>query len=282
VSETDYACLVDGCDRPIHDWTFCPSCSAQLEQDLAEIPAYVDELNTALTRQTAMGERSGSKSAEKPLPYDTRASEALSVLRSTLVGWVKVAVEEDGARWPADTHEGMARLLLGRLGWLRTHPAGNEAVEEIGAAVSLSRRIIDRPADRWFAGPCSECSEALYARPGAAQVTCKTCSLVYDVAELQEYLRKSLEGHLATAREISGLCKHMFGEWVTTAMIRGYVHRGSVAAHGSKTDTRGKTVPLYRMGDVFDAAEKAQRDPRAARKAAKDAGDVSDPDGKAA
>lgn len=278
MSDADYGCPVEGCGRPVHDWTFCHTCSDLLERDLAEIPAYVDELLTALSRQSVMGEKGNRKSADKPLPYDTRASEALSVLRSTLVGWVRTAVEEDGARWPADDLPSMARLLLARLAWLRTHPAGDEAVEEIGASVRLTRSVVDRPPDRWFAGPCTECNEALYARPGASQVTCKTCSGVYDVQELQDWLRQSLEDHLATSREISGLCKHMFGEWVTTSMIRGYVHRGSVAPHGTKIDPRGKTVPLYRMGEVFDAAEAAQRAPRIARRDAKAAAGVpSDP-----
>jgi hypothetical protein len=224
-----------------------------------------------------MGERNGARSSEKPLPYDTRASEALSILRSTLVGWVRLAVEEDGAAWPRDTLEAMSALLLSRLPWLRTHPEANEAVDEIGAALTMARRTVDRPVEGWYAGPCgveydgAPCVAHLYARPGAAEVTCKTCKTIHDVAVRQEWLRTSLEGHLATAREITGLCQHLLGEFVTGSMIRGYVHRGSVAQHGTRVDQRGRSVPLYRMGDVFTAAADARKDPKAARRAARDA-----------
>jgi hypothetical protein len=273
----DYPCTVDGCDRPVRGASICSTCEATLERDLAETGAYVDELTTSLARLSRMGERNGARSSEKPLPYDTRASEALSIMRSTLVGWVRTAVEEDQAHWPKDTPHAMAALLLARLPWIRTHPAAAEAVDEIGACLTLARRTVDRPVEGWYAGPCQadheggECPAHLYARPGAAQVSCRTCQTIHDVAQRQEWLRKSLEDHLATAREITGLCQYMLGEFVTGAMIRGYVHRGSVGAHGTKVDGRGKSVPLYRMGDVFSAAAEARLDPKAARKAARDA-----------
>lgn len=266
---TEYPCPVDRCIYPCHDAAFCVSCRDQLERDLAEVPAYSAELETALSRQTAMGDRNGGRSADKPLPYDAGASEALTVLRSTLVGWVRVAVEEDDAAWPADTLDAMSQLLLRRISWLRGHPAGAEAVEEVAAAMRLARRAVDRPADQLFAGVCGECREALYARQEATTVVCRTCSLEYDVDTLQADLKARLEDVLATAGEISGLCKRMFGEWVTTAMIRSYAHRGAIGRHGSKLDARGKVVPLYRMGEVFDAAQKASKDPRTARRNAR-------------
>jgi hypothetical protein len=271
---TDHPCAADGCNYPAQDGTICFHCVGDLERDLGEVAAYRAELETSLARQSAIGEREGGRSAEKPLPIDMRASEALSVLRSTLVAWSRLVVEEDDAPWPDDTLDAMASLLMSRVGWLRVHPAGHEAVDELRAAMSLARRVVDRPADRWFAGPCSECKEPLYARPNAAQVSCRACELVYDVAERREWLREATESYLATAREISGLCQVMFGELVTASMIRGYAHRGTIAPHGVKRDDRGRDVPLYRMGDVFAAAARAAADPQSRRAARKDARDA--------
>lgn len=79
-----------------------------------------------------------------------------------------------------------------------------------------------------------------------------------------------MEDYLASAADISELSE-VFGQHVTAAMIRGYAHRGRIAAHGTRVDWRGREVPTYRIGDVRAALDAARRDPveaRAARKAA--------------
>jgi hypothetical protein len=271
---TEHQCEVDDCNQPAPNWTFCRDHSHQLEKDLAEVPAYRDELETTLSRQTATGERSASKSAEKSLAFDYNGSEVLYVLRNTLVGWVRVAVEEDGAETPADDLDSLAAFLLSRLGWLRTHKAGAEAVEEIAYAVGQVRRVIDRPADLWFAGYC-ECQTALYIRPHAIGAVCKACGQEWAVEERLDHLRGMLEDRLGTPAEISGLSRNLFGEMVTTAMIRGYAYRGSIAGHG-EIEERGRRVETYRMGDVWDAAAKASQTPDARRSAKRDARDAEE------
>lgn len=250
---SEYVCGVDGCDRPTHDWTICSTCSATLERDLAEVPAYRAELETTLARQTSMGERHGGRSAEKPLPYDPRASEALYILRSTLVGWVRVAVEEDDADWPEDTLDAMAALLLSRMGWLRTHKAGAEAVDEIGAAMLLVRRTVDRPADRWYAGTCradhegQECPQELYARPWAHEFTCPTCGTTWDAQERREWLLDAVEDELAHASQLAAAVTSL-GQPVTADRIRQWASRGRIFHR--TVDARKR--PLYLVRDVLD------------------------------
>ncbi len=283
---TAHECFT-GCGRPVQDATICSTCTDDLERDLLAVAIFRDELETTLSRQAVMGERNGGKSAEVPMAYHPGASEALDVLRSTLVGWVRIAVEEDGADWPENTLDAMADLLACRLNWLRRHQAAPEAVDEIHAAVSLARRMVDRPPPRWYAGPCHEdfqgspCAGQLYARPGATEVVCPTCEAIHDVAARRDWLRQSVKDHLGTASEISALCRSLLGDLVTSAMIRGYAHRGSIAPHGETVDPRGRTVPLYRLDDVFTAAAIAGGDSRsrrearkAAQEAAEDAGDM--------
>jgi hypothetical protein len=179
----------------------------------------------------------------------------------------------------------MAELLALRLNWLRRHTAAAEAVDEIRSAVILARRTVDRPPARWYAGPCEEdfqgspCTGQLYARPGASEVVCPTCQAIHDVPARREWLRESVKDHLGTAAEISALCRSLLGDLVTAAMIRGYAHRGSIAPHGETVDPRGRTVPLYRLDDVFTAAAKAGGDPRSrrdAQRAAREAEDATD------
>lgn len=271
---SEYRCPVEGCDRPVNQASMCSSCEATLERDLAEVPALRVDLEVTLSRQAVIGERVGtSGTSEPPLPYDVAASEALSVLRSTLVGWVRVVVEEDGADWPPDTLDEQSRFLLRALSWLRVHPAGNEVAEEVAAAMGMARRVVDSFPPRWYAGPCGDetggapCEGQLYARPSAVQVVCPACQTIYDVAARREWLVDAARGYLGTAREVSGLCRSLLGDFVSTAMIRGYAHRGTLAAHGETRDDRGRMVPLYQIGEVMTEAARAASDPRSARSA---------------
>lgn len=256
----DYTCAVDGCDRPARDWTICTTCSATLERDLAEVPAYRAELETTLTRQAVMGERSASRAAETPLPYDPNAAEALDVLRSTLVGWVRLAVEDDQADWPEDTLDAMATLLLSRLGWLRTHKAGHEAVDEIGAAMALVRRRVDRPADRWYAGTCRSgtfgepCEQELYVRPGAYEFTCPTCATVWNVIDRREWLLEAVEDELAHASQLAAAVTSL-GQPVTADRIRQWAARGRIFHR--TVDVRSR--PLYLVRDVLDLLHGTRR-----------------------
>lgn len=286
---SEHTCAVADCGRPVQDATICTTCTSTLERDLGDVPAHRSELEVTLTRQAVVGERNGGKSAEVPLAYHTGASEALAVLRSALHGWVRVAVEEDDAAWPSeDSLDALARFLQRRLPWLRRHPAADEAVDEITSAIDLARRTVDRPTPRLYAGPCKEqvdgqeCDGELYARPNATEVVCPKCSAVHDVSKRRDWLRESVSDHLGTAAEISALCRHILGELVTTAMIRGYAHRGTLEARGETRDPRGRIVSLYRLDDVFTAAAKAGSSPqsrRDARKAAREAEEMSDPPG---
>lgn len=283
---SEHLCAVEDCGRPVQDATICARCTDDLERNLGDVASLREELETTLTRQAAIGERNGAKSAEVPLAFHAGASEALSVLRSTLVGWVRVAVEEDNAPWPEDRIEAMAAVLMCRLNWLRRHEAAQEATGEIQAAVDLARRTVDRPMPRWYAGPCTgqidgePCPGHLYARPTASEVSCPKCQAVYDVAARQDWLRTSVEDHLGTAAEISALCRTLLGDLVTSAMIRGYAHRGSIAAHGDTEDPRGRTVPLYRIGEVMTAAAQAggsSSSRREAKRAAREAAEADTP-----
>lgn len=252
-------CPIDTCARDMPGTaTICGACSAELGRALTSVGWLTGELETTLSRQTS--KTGGGKVSETPLAFDPRASEAAWVLRSTLVGWVRVLAETDpDTAWPADSCESMAAWLSERRERLVRHPAATEAHGEILSAVRDAERVIDRPAERVFAGRC-ECGTALYARPGAAMVDCRECDAdAYDVDAKREEMLGQVGDQLATATETARAVTRL-GQPVSPSAIRGYVHRKLLVAHGSRV-IGNREVPVYRLGDVLDIlARQAQRD----------------------
>ena len=243
------------CGRPSRDATLCVGCAHQLDAAIAEVAdSLADDLDTALTRQARLGNRNGSRPTETPVPYDQRAGDAAAELARVLRRWAYRIKRETGSGYPPRRLALLAAWLRPRVGWLRYHPDGAEAHREILDAVRAARRIIDRPADRLYAGPC-DCGEDLYAKLSAAYVECHSTThehpIVWPVEDRRRWLLTSAEDVLATSGEISRALTRM-NQPLTPEAIRGYVARGRLAAKGERTDPGRKAVPLYRLGDVLD------------------------------
>ncbi|NAE18038.1 hypothetical protein [Enterococcus hirae] len=253
----------------------------------------------------------GSTGVATPLLYDERASEAQWVLGNTLTTWARLVAEERGIDLPDDGgHTSVAQWLTGQVQWLRHHPAADEAYDELHSVIHTAERVVDLTPKRLYLGRCGaaagdradcpcdchvggldaacsisggcgldyhtaavgpRCQRDLYARPEAATVKCLSCGTGHDVPQRRAAAVAYADGHLGTAAEISALCRHMLGELVTPAMIRGYVRRDRIAAKGTAVDQRGRTVPAYRIGDVVDAAREADKTPQSRRAAIADA-----------
>lgn len=297
-------CMVDGCGRPVTDAYVCSDCADNLEKSLGNVRWLLHELDLVITRQTAKAEHVGGASREQPLVFSAEASDLRWALVNTVTTWARVVAEEKPADLPGRLrrrgesrgpfcedceHETCGQMrywetaepglvatwLTCYVEWLRHHPAANEAVEEITSVIRRCLRAIDVAPARLYAGPCSidtpdePCGHDLYADPMSAVVTCPACGKRYDVTERKAWLMEAARDHLATANEASALCYKLLGDLVTTAMIRGYVHRGKLAPHGKRTEG-SRDVALYRIGDVIDVASAArwdEREQRATRKA---------------
>ncbi len=254
-------CRVPSCDRPVADGYVCMRCAHTLEQALGDIPAVVHQLNLTLAKAGRFSARNERVGSETPLPLDPRASQAASNLRAHLVGWVRLVAEERGLPLPADTLDAMSRFLLANVEWLRHHEAGHEAVAELAHShvhgperscsgdICVIMRLIDRPAERWYAGPCTagDCGADLYASAEKGNVDCRDCGATYDVAARRAWLLTEAEDVLATTTEVCRALATLAGVELTAASIRGYVHRGRVAAHGIRD---GK--PVFRLGDIIE------------------------------
>lgn len=256
-------CPIDGCDHPARSGYPCGGCEADLRRALEAVTALVRELDTTLSRQTSR--TTAGKASVVPLPYDPRASEAGWVLRSALVGWVRVLQEARGEPWPPDTLPGMAVWLSERLQRLVRHPAAPEAHGEICEAVRAAQRVTDRPVERQFAGRCPGCGEALYAKPGAGQVRCRTegCDAgAVEVDAQRETMLAAIADQLMTATAAADVLTHLAAP-LKAELVRKWAERDRLIAHGH--DQHGH--PLYRVSDVRDLlVEKLKREAEAKAK----------------
>ena len=251
---TDTPCAVSVCDKPVSGDRFvCSPCMALLEQALTETDWMVDELNVTITRQQAVrtdGEASGS--GERPVPFHIKAAEVRATYHGVLGSWARMLAEEN-AGWvlPADDLKAIARWLLRRMTTIAGHAAGGDLVEEVLQHRASALWVIDRPAERVYAGPC-ECGADLYAKPSSPEATCRECNGTYEVEAMQEWMRAQVAERLVTAREASGLLSR-FGYETKQKTIDTWNQRKKVMERGH--DTKG--VRLYLFGDLLTLAAQA-------------------------
>jgi hypothetical protein len=253
-------CPNPDCDRPAKAGLLCGACQAELQRALDGVPALVADLHDTLSRQTSRT-TGGGRASETALPYDVRASEAMWVLRSALVGWVRVMQEARSEPWPRDSSASMAAWLSARLERLVRHPAAPEAHGEITTAVRAAQRAVDRAPERLYAGPCPECETSLHVRPGATRTTCRECGTGINVTERRQWMRDQCEDLLGTPSEVSAICAGL-GVTVSPSTIRVWVSRKKLFPRRFVRPIKegGKPRALYRVGDVIKKASGAEDD----------------------
>lgn len=250
------------------DRFICQGCGDDLAKDLGDIPALIEQLDLDLSKQHGVqigrgrggsdpgdpeDERFPGSLTPKPLPYDLRASEALTDIRIVLIGWTRVLVEDRGQPWPADDTVSISRWLMCRVDIIRDHEAGDECIREVRGAVKKARRTLDRKRDLVYAGPCGvkDCQEHLYARPGAKSVACAECGAIHDVNERRDWMIDSIRDMLTTPAEAATLLTY-FGLRHQRAQVRNLIavwaKRKRLIPHG--VNLNGDAT--YRFGEVLD------------------------------
>lgn len=251
MSTTDTSCASCGARRAAGAY-LCSDCNDELSMLLGDVPSLVDELTTTLTGQQRFEQQTpNSKSREQPLPFNLGASHALADLHVALLRIVelthKAHVESVDHR---DTRAGsssssMSRWLLWRVDGIAAQPWGDHALAELQRVSKHATRVIDRPAERAFAGPCDDCGRDLYAKHDASTVECSACGLTYDLAARREWLLRAVDDQLATATEIARALTSLDLP-VTSERIWQWRHRDRIEQRS--IDRRGR--PMYRVGDV--------------------------------
>lgn len=243
------------CGKPLNAVdTICPACADTLAQALGDVPWLDEQLDISATRAKGIDYRTlgnsgkgAKKPSERPLPGNRAASEAQSHLRAILVSWSLLLADEHDGRdnLPADNLPAISRWLMWRIDYLARHDVGQEAHDEITAAVNRCRRVIDRRPDRWYAGPCNECDADVYANTKNGDCACE-CGAVYDVKARRDWLIAEAEDRLADATTIARAVSWLGTQPLTAARVRKWAERDRIAAKGH--DGRR---PLYRIGDAI-------------------------------
>jgi hypothetical protein len=251
----------------------CSACRSELERDLADVPSLAGHLQLALARQVRMSD-AVARGTETPLPYDARAGDAAILLHQTLAAWVAhlqagapiIAgpVCSTGCRHatclhitlscrPGPSTADHARWLLRHLPILLGKDLVEVACEQLTEAIRGARRVIDRPLDRVYAGPCDECGRDLYAQPGATITTCPTCvdaegyHLGYGVQSRRDWMLAEIEEMRLPASDITRALTSLVRP-IKPALLYTWVHRRRLVPVG--TNAHGHA--LFRVGDVLD------------------------------
>lgn len=259
----------DPADPSAYGCRRCASSTAQRLRDVVDLAGEVETTVARLARYAARGgrrapevEESGPKSTgglrPTPLPVDLNASARAAVAFCAVTTWARHCADERGADipTPAGTHPAAAgaAFLIGQLDWLRFRQEAAEAFDELSAAGSAIRRIVDAPPELEIVGAC-DCDAYLYARKGAATVACPDCGARWDVQASRDGLRRALRDRCVTAAEAATLLA-FFGltgdRTRSRKTIVMWAQRGVLVAHG---EVNGG--PAYLFGDVIDRATRS-------------------------
>ena len=191
-------CTVPGCPVPPRDQAYlCDQHVQAITDMLAELPALITDLDVTRSRQDRISTGKRGTGHDEPLPISVTAHETAWAARSTLVAWVRTIIEATGiTAWPRDDVTDMAVWLLARAPqWSRWSDEGAELYAQLRYITGEITRAIDRPEQRWYAGPCDApierlrldsvhgtditvhtvhdtCPAGLWARPGATEIVC--------------------------------------------------------------------------------------------------------------
>lgn len=275
------------CGQPTRDEAFvCDTCIDRLSIALGDVAWLAEELEVSVTQQQGIDYRrvggSGGRhaprgdvhiegdkssdpaSSDSPAlgahmqgdPGNMSAADARSELRALLASWTlfahetKVPNSSPTVGLPDIDLVALSRYLLWRVDGFSRLDIGPEIVDEIKGAVKRCYRVIDRPADKVYAGRCNdECPTDLYATLGkAATIKCPTCGTTWDVKERRAWLLNEAEEVLATAVEISRAVSWLGAEPLTADRVRQWAARDRLTPRGH--DRKGR--PMYRVGDAID------------------------------
>lgn len=255
------------CRTPTRDAAYlCDTCRLALDIALGDTPWVSEELDITISRQKGVNlNGGGSRSAETPLPWHDRASEARRHLHGILVAWVRYCTDEHvrgTPTWTArDTLPSMSRWLLHCTHGLTLDEIGPDAYEEITKAVADAKRIIFwKKRSRVYLGPCDntittddapdeDCAGEVYADEGTPVGNCDQCDHGVTVVIRQAELNAALDDRLCTASELARLAV-ILGLDVPREAVRKKVHywhrHKRIAEH--TTDANGH--PMFRYGEV--------------------------------
>lgn len=219
------------------------------------IPGLATDLDTAITRDTRFTTNPGGRRTrgnDEPLPLNLTASDARQDLTITLARAAAYTADALCEPHPVYTLYALTEYLEDKLDWIATQDAGRDCMDAINGVIRKAHRVIDRPADRAYAGPCDVhgCDGELYAWDGSTQAKCTVCRTTVTLDDRRGDLLDQAHDLLLGATDIARLLRGL-GEAVDARHIRVWASRGRLINRGAVAD------PRYRVGDVLVLVEQA-------------------------
>jgi hypothetical protein len=287
---------VNGCGVPPRNMELlCVPCQAELRQALAEMPAWLEQLEVSYTRMSRLTNQRGgkpTKTKSTPLLFDVRTADVLGQIRIVFTGWARVLIEDCDQPMPADDLVALSRFLLARIDLIAKHDAAADIQHEIVTAYEAAKRAVDRPPDKLWAGRCGkrteaitepgdglarggvghwECDEDVYAKAGSPYAVCVGCGERYNADERRQAMANYLEDSLYTAAEIASLAMYLLDDLTQTRdqtrkQINQWHKRGLLVRH--QDNQIGE--PMFRFGDAktLIGIQQAKREQREAERQA--------------
>jgi hypothetical protein len=253
------------CGRPAPDAWLCHQHDAELEQLVTELPAMVGYLNDTIGRQVRFSSgRIGGRPADEPVMINEAAARVSLALRNEAVRIIRHLIEARGLsprNLPNDDLLSIAQWLAKHVQSIRQDETAGDTVQSLRAINRRIIRIIDRPADRIYAGICSieangqECPQELYAERGATFIRCRGCGYNHEVERRRDVLKVAARDTLMTIPELKTALPEVLGVPIKDGTLRQWKARKRIVAHGLNWD--GKE--LFRVGDILDIAVDQQR-----------------------
>jgi hypothetical protein len=169
--------------------------------------------------------------------------------------------------------------IVANLAWFRTAPDAATCLDALWTIRTTLLRAVDRPADRWYAGPCGHvndwatldvCTLDVYARPGRAAGTvvliCDghrqggaevACGAEHSEASRRRFLLASVEDELLPLEALRAVVPTLIGRNPSRGVVYQWRKRGKLEPR----DVTAAGVELYRGGDFLRLAKDDQLRP---------------------
>ncbi|WP_344572445.1 hypothetical protein [Winogradskya humida] len=251
----------------------CPICGQRVADALRQLALLIPEISITLAKLDRISAGDGPRpdGAEAALPYRLDASDRGRAIQGELVTWARVILDETGAPLPeVITGSTLAHYLAvgaararGRAFWREYHDA-------LLPLARVASRIVDRPAERVYLGPCGAelvdggtCMEDVTAPRDAAYGRCRGCGTEHDYSVARAWMLDALQDVLVTTDELRDIFARG-GLTVGRSSLYRWIASGQLVAKGTRADR-----PTYRVGDALDVqAAAAVRNPVTRRMAA--------------
>lgn len=262
------------CGRPVSGTEFgCITCGRQLAAQLRQLALLIPEIGITLAKLDRIGGGDGPRpdGAEAALPYRLDASERGRAIQGELVTWARAVHEDVRTQLPKNvTGSTLAQYLATATSWARGRPFWAEYHAALLPLARAASRIVDRPAERAYLGPCGaelvdggRCYADVTAPRDAIRGRCRACGAEHDYAEARAWMLDALQDVLVTIDELRGVFARG-GVAVGRSTLYRWIADQQLVPKGTRAGR-----PTYRVGDALEVqAAAAARNPVTRRRAA--------------